>query len=420
MKKKKLKESIRTLGIKAKKAAYLLANISENRKNAALEELKKKLKISQNELIDINQKDIENASNINLSSAMIDRLTLTSERIEGMISNLDEIIKLKNPIGNIISEWTRPNGLHIQKISVPLGVIGMIYESRPNVTVDASAIAIKAGNSIILRGGRDSYYSSHKLNDIINTSFLKAGLPENVVQMLSSPERSAIDEMVQLDKYIDVIIPRGGKELIKRIKDKSSIPMIKHLDGICHVFVEKNADLKKAKEIIFNSKMRRPGICGAAETLLVDKSLSNQILNLIQKLVDAKCEIRGDEFISQLHPDFKKATEEDWATEYLDKIISIKLVDGTQKAINHINKYSSGHTESIITENKEVFEIFYKQIDSAIILQNASTQFADGGEFGFGAEIGISTDKLHVRGPVGAEHLTSFKYVVHGNGQVRH
>ena len=420
MKKKKLKESIRTLGIKAKKAAYLLANISENRKNTALEELKKNLKISQNELIDINQKDIENASNINLSSAMIDRLTLTSERIEGMISNLDEIIKLKNPIGNIISEWTRPNGLHIQKISVPLGVIGIIYESRPNVTVDASAIAIKAGNSIILRCGRDSYYSSHKLKDIINTSFLKAGLPENVVQMLSSPERSAIDEMVQLDKYIDVIIPRGGKELIKRIKDKSSIPMIKHLDGICHVFVEKNADLKKAKEIIFNSKMRRPGICGAAETLLVDKSLSNQILNLIQKLVDAKCEIRGDEFISQLHPDFKKATEEDWATEYLDKIISIKLVDGTQQAINHINKYSSGHTESIITENKEVFEIFYKQIDSAIILQNASTQFADGGEFGFGAEIGISTDKLHVRGPVGAEHLTSFKYVVHGNGQVRH
>ena len=420
MKKKELKESIRTLGIKAKKAAYLLANISENRKNTALKELKKNLKISQNELIDINQKDIENASNINLSSAMIDRLTLTSERIEGMISNLDEIIKLKNPIGNIISEWTRPNGLHIQKRSVPLGVIGMIYESRPNVTVDASAIAIKAGNSIILRGGRDSYYSSHKLNDIINTSFLKAGLPENVVQMLSSPERSAIDEMVQLDKYIDVIIPRGGKELIKRIKDKSSIPMIKHLDGICHVFVEKNADLKKAKEIIFNSKMRRPGICGAAETLLVDKSLSNQILNLIQKLVDAKCEIRGDEFISQLHPDFKKATEEDWATEYLDKIISIKLVDGTQQAINHINKYSSGHTESIITENKEVFEIFYKQIDSAIILQNASTQFADGGEFGFGAEIGISTDKLHVRGPVGAEHLTSFKYVVHGNGQVRH
>jgi len=420
MKKKELKESIKILGVKAKNAAYLLANTSENRKNAALEELKKNLKISQSELIDINKKDIENASNINLSSTMIDRLTLTSERIEGMIASLEEIIKLKNPIGNIMSEWTRPNGLHIQKISVPLGVIGIIYESRPNVTIDASAIAIKAGNSIILRGGKDSYYSSHKLKDIINISFLKAGLPENIVQMISSPERSAIDEMVQLDEYIDVIIPRGGKALIKRIKNKSSIPMIKHLDGICHIFVEKNADLKKAKKIIFNSKMRRPGICGATETLLVDKSLSNQILNLIQELVDAKCEIRGDEFISQLHPNFKKATEEDWATEYLDKIISIKLVDGIQQAINHINKYSSGHTESIITENKEVFEIFYKQINSAIILQNASTQFADGGEFGFGAEIGISTDKLHVRGPVGAEHLTSFKYVVRGNGQVRH
>ena len=420
MKKKELKESIKILGVKAKNAAYLLANTSENRKNAALEELKKNLKVSQSELIDINKKDIENASNINLSSAMIDRLTLTSERIEGMIASLEEIIKLKNPIGNIISEWTRPNGLHIQKISVPLGVIGIIYESRPNVTIDASAIAIKAGNSIILRGGKDSYYSSHKLKEIINISFLKAGLPENIVQMISSPERSAIDEMVQLDKYIDVIIPRGGKGLIKRIKNKSSIPVIKHLDGICHIFVEKNADLKKAKKIIFNSKMRRPGICGATETLLVDKSLSNQILNLIQELVDAKCEIRGDEFISKLHPNFKKATEEDWATEYLDKIISIKLVDGTQQAINHINKYSSGHTESIITENKEVFEIFYKQINSAIILQNASTQFADGGEFGFGAEIGISTDKLHVRGPVGAEHLTSYKYVVRGNGQVRY
>ena len=420
MKKKELKESIKILGVKAKNAAYLLANTSENRKNAALEELKKNLKVSQSELIDINKKDIENASNINLSSAMIDRLTLTGERIEEMIASLEEIIKLKNPIGNIISEWTRPNGLHIQKISVPLGVIGIIYESRPNVTIDASAIAIKAGNSIILRGGKDSYYSSHKLKDIINISFLKAGLPENIVQMISSPERSAIDEMVQLDKYIDVIIPRGGKGLIKRIKNKSSIPVIKHLDGICHIFVEKNADLKKAKKIIFNSKMRRPGICGATETLLVDKSLSNQILNLIQELVDAKCEIRGDEFISKLHPNFKKATEEDWATEYLDKIISIKLVDGTQQAINHINKYSSGHTESIITENKEVFEIFYKQINSAIILQNASTQFADGGEFGFGAEIGISTDKLHVRGPVGAEHLTSYKYVVRGNGQVRY
>ena len=237
--------------------------------------------------------------------------------------------------------------------------------------------------------------------------------------MINSPERSAVDEMLQLDQYIDVIIPRGGKGLIKNIKEKSSIPIIKHLDGICHLFIEKNANLIKAKNIIFNSKMRRPGICGAAETLLIDKSLSEHIIYLIQPLIDEKCEIRGDKFISGLNPIFKKANEEDWATEYLDKIISVKLVNGTKEAIEHINKYSSGHTESIVTENKEIFENFYKQIDSAIILQNASTQFADGGEFGFGAEIGISTDKLHVRGPVGAEHLISFKYVVRGNGQVR-
>jgi glutamate-5-semialdehyde dehydrogenase len=419
MDKKELKENIRNLGIKAKKAANLLANISESKKNKAIEELAKNLNSFQNELIEINHKDIENASNINLSSEKIERLTLTPEILQGMISGLNEIIKLKDPVGNIISEWVRPNGLNIKKISVPLGVIGMIYESRPNVTVDASAIAIKAGNSIILRGGKDSYHSSNKLNEIINLSFLKAGLPKNVVQMISSPDRLAVDEMLQLDEFIDVIIPRGGKELIKKIKEKSAIPVIKHLDGICHVFVEKSADLKKAKEIIFNSKMRRPSICGASETLLIDKPLSSKVLDLIQSLVDSKCEIRGDKFISQLNPKFKKATEQDWGTEYLDKIISIKIVDGTQEAIDHINKYSSGHTESIVTENEEIFKMFYKQIDSAIILQNASTQFADGGEFGFGAEIGISTDKLHVRGPVGAQHLTSFKYVIFGNGQVR-
>ena len=419
MNQKKSKESIEELGLKAKKAAILLAGTSNNKKNVALKILQKNLKIFKNELIEINRKDIENAYITNLSSAMIDRLTLTDKRIDDMIASLGEIMKLKDPVSNILSEWKRPNGLHIQKISVPLGVIGIIYESRPNVTVDASAIAIKAGNAVILRGGKDSYYSSHKLKDIINISFLKAGLPENAVQMISSPERSAVDQMLKLDKYIDVIIPRGGKSLIKNIKEKSSIPVIKHLDGICHVFVEKNADLAKAKKIIYNSKMRRTGICGASETLLIDKSLSKNALNLIQELVDAKCEIRGDNFISKLNPNFKKATEDDWSTEYLDKIISIKLVDGVQEAINHINQYSSGHTESIITENSKIFEMFYKQINSAIILQNASTQFADGGEFGFGAEIGISTDKLHVRGPVGAEHLTSFKYVIRGNGQVR-
>lgn len=412
-------ETIQDLGLKAKKAANLLANVSGDQKNSALEELKKKLKIFSNDLIEVNKKDIENANIRKLSSSMIDRLTLTPERITDMINSLDQIIRLKDPIGQIISEWTRPNGLHIQKISVPLGVIGIIYESRPNVTVDASAIAVKAGNVVILRGGKDSFYSSHKLKEIINQSFSVAGLPDHVVQMVTSPDRKAVNEMVKLDSYIDVIIPRGSKNLINNIKEKSSIPLIKHLDGICHIFVEKNANLTKAKEVIFNSKMRRPGICGAVETLLIDESLVDHIPELLQPLLNAKCEIRADKFIIKLNPAFKKVTEKDWETEYLEKIISVKLVKNAKEAINHINHYSSGHTESIITEKKEEFETFYQQINSAIILQNASTQFADGGEFGFGAEIGISTDKLHVRGPVGAEHLTSFKYIIHGNGQVR-
>ena len=411
--------SILNLGIKAKKAADILSSISNNKKKLALKELIRNLKKFKKEILNINKKDIKNANKKNLSKNKIDRLTLNQDRIEGMIQSLKEIIGLKDPIGKIMSQWKRPNGLFIQKISIPLGVIGIIYESRPNVTIDASAIALKSGNALILRGGKDSFYTSQKLNKIIKISFIKAGLPNNTVQMINTTKRSAVSEMLKLDKYIDIIIPRGGKNLIKMIKKKSSIPVIKHLDGICHVYVEKNADLKKAKEIIFNSKMRRPGICGASETLLIDKSLFKNVLYLTQKLLDAKCEIRADKYISQLHPKFKLAKEYDWSTEYLDKIISIKLVNGIEEAIYHINKYSSFHTESIITENKKVFEIFYKKINSAIILQNASTQFADGGEFGFGAEIGISTDKIHVRGPVGAEHLTSFKYIVHGNGQVR-
>ena len=412
-------KTILNLGINANKASNLLSKISGKQKNEGLEELKKNLKIFSEDLILVNEIDIKNAHRNKISSTMIDRLTLNTDRIKDIIKSLDEIIKLKDPVGGIISEWTRPNGLHIQKISIPLGVIGVIYESRPNVTVDASAISIKAGNAIILRGGKDSFFSSQKLKEIINLSFSSAGLPDNIVQMIDTPERTAVEEMLKLDKYIDVIIPRGGKNLIKLVKEKSSIPVIKHLEGICHIFVDKNADLRKAKELIFNSKMRRPGICGAAETLLIDKSLYANASELLQPLIEANCEIRGDETISKLNPIFKKAKKEDWKTEYLDKIISVRLVDDFQQAITHINKYSSGHTESIITENNETFKQFYQQINSAIILQNASTQFADGGEFGFGAEIGISTDKLHVRGPVGAEHLTTFKYVIHGNGQVR-
>ena len=413
------KNLIVKLGINAKESSNLLSSISGKQKNLALKKLQKNLFKDKNEIIKVNKKDIQNAKINKISSSLIDRLTLNSNSIDNMINGIGEIIELDDPIGNIISKWTRPNGLHIQKISVPLGVIGMIYESRPNVTVDASAIALKSGNSIILRGGKDSYHSSCKLNNIINTSFSEAKLPANIVQMIPSTKRSAIDEMIKLDKYIDVIIPRGGKQLIKKIKEKSLIPIIKHLDGICHIFIEKNANLKIAKDVVFNSKMRRPGICGAAETLLIDKSLSNNVIEILEPLIKSNCEIRADKFIHKLNPLFKKVKKEDWKTEYLDKIISVKLVDGINEAIQHINHYSSGHTESIITEKNEVFKKFYKDINSAIILQNASTQYADGGEFGFGGEIGISTDKLHVRGPVGAEHLTSFKYVVFGNGQVR-
>ena len=410
---------IKQLGINAKNAASKLINIQAEKKNEALDYLKRDLKSLSSEIIKVNKKDINNAHAIKLSSAMIDRLTLNEEKINSMISSLEEIINLKDPVGIVLSEWSRPNGLNIQKITVPIGVIGIIYESRPNVTVDASAIAVKAGNAVILRGGKDSFHSSQKLGEIINNAFSKAGLPNNTVQMIQVPDRSAVDELIQLDSYIDVIIPRGGKSLIQNIKEKSSIPIIKHLDGICHVYVDKDADLNLAKSVVFNSKMRRTGICGAAETLLIDKKIANNAIQILSELKNANCEIRGDTFIKSLDKKFKLANDNDWDIEYLDKIISVKVVDGVAGAIEHINKHSSGHTESIITENSSTFQRFYNNIDSAIILQNASTQFADGGEFGFGAEIGISTDKLHVRGPVGSEHLISYKYIIRGNGQVR-
>jgi glutamate-5-semialdehyde dehydrogenase len=413
------KNIIQSIGERARIAADKLVNINGDIKNKALKKTYELIHLSSLELIEENNKDIQNAKSNNLSTAMIDRLTFTQSHINNIILSLKDIIKLENPTGKILSEWTRPNGLHIQKVSVPIGVIGVIYESRPNVTVDASAIAMKAGNAVILRGGRDSFHTSTKLCQIINEAFTNQGMPEHTVQMIPVADRSAVDEMLRLNSCIDIIIPRGGKDLIKAVKEKSSIPVIKHSDGICHIYIDSDADLKKAKEIVYNSKMRRPGICGAAETLLIDKSLSNQAMEILNVLKEANCEIRGDQFISELDKSFKLAVSEDWDTEYLDKIISVKIVEDIDEAIEHINRHSSHHTESIITEDNKKSHRFFQLINSAIVLQNASTQFADGGEFGFGAEIGISTDKLHVRGPVGAEHLTSFKYVVRGNGQVR-
>lgn len=413
------KNLIHLIGKNAKIASSKLVNINENTKNQALKNACELILLHTSELFDENKKDIQHAKNKNLSAAMIDRLTLSQSRINNIVQSIESIVEQENPIGKVLKEWKRPNGLHIQKISVPMGVVGIIYESRPNVTADASAIALKASNAVILRGGQDSFHTSTKLYKIINEAFTNSGIPDHSVQMIPIPDRSIIDEMLKLDSYIDIIIPRGGKNLIETIKEKSLIPVIKHLDGICHVFVDEDADLTKAQKVVYNSKMRRPGICGATETLLIDKKLSNKVMEILQQLKEENCEIRGDEFIYKLDSSFKFATNEDWNTEYLDKIISVKIVNGVDEAIEHINKYSSHHTDSIITENNNTSNKFFKNVDSAIVLQNASTQFADGGEFGFGAEIGISTDKLHVRGPVGVEHLTSYKYVVRGNGQIR-
>ena len=414
-----IESSIIELGKKAKAASLEMKLCDTNQKNKALSKLIENLDKNRNGILNSNKIDLENARKKSLSNPLVNRLTLSDNSIDGLIESIKDIITIPDPIGITLEEWERPNGLKFRKISTPLGVLGVIYESRANVTVDASCLSIKSGNSIILRGGSDSFYTSKELVKNIIDAFKEVGLPSNCVQMIDTPEREAVDYLLQMRDYVDVIIPRGGKGLIEKINASSKIPVIKHLDGICHVYVDEEADINVAERVVFNSKMRRPEICGAAETLLIDEKIKDQALKILKPLKDVNCEIRGDKFIKSLDNDFKLANEEDWSMEYLNKIFSVKIVSGVEGAINHINKYSSGHTESIITENEKTFEKFYNQIDSAIILKNASTQFADGGEFGFGAEIGISTDKIHVRGPVGTKHLTTFKYVVNGNGQER-
>ena len=414
-----INKTIEQIGRKAKKASLELAKINSKNKTKALKKAAKIIIKNKKAILLANKIDIDNAKKNSLGKALVDRLILNTDRIEDISNSLNNIAKLPEPVGKLLSEWKRPNGLKIQKITVPIGVLGIIYESRPNVTADASALGIKSGNAVILRGGRDSFNSSKKIFDIINKSFNESGLPKNSIQIIPTIDRKAVDLMLNLKNSIDIIIPRGGKSLIKKINESSNIPVIKHLEGICHIYVDKDANIKIAKKVIYNSKMRRPSICGATETLLIDKRLIKKVPELLQQLKEANCEIRGDNKICSLDSDFKKARAKDWDTEYLDKIISVKIVDGIDSAIEHITKHSSNHTESIITENVKTCKKFFKEIDSAIVLQNASTQYADGGEFGFGAEIGISTDKLHVRGPVGAEHLTSFKYLVKGTGQVR-
>ena len=412
-------QTINELGKKAKNASIRLRILQREKKKIAYEHLEKNIKDKASEILIANKLDIENAISNNLSKPLINRLKVTDETISGIIKSIIEIKKQPDPIGEILENWEQPNGLKFSKISVPLGVLGVIYESRPNVTIDASCLALKSNNALILRGGSDSFHTSKQLVSIITESFNEAGLPNDIIQMIPTTNREAVDHLLGMNNYVNVIIPRGGKSLIKKINEKSKIPVIKHLEGLCHVYVDKEANLEIAKNVILNSKLRRPEICGAAETLLIDTALKDKALELIQPLYEAGCKIKGDDFIKSLNNNFELANSEDWSTEYLDKIISIKIVDGVGGAIDHINNFSSNHTESIITENEQTFSNFYNNIDSAIILKNASTQFADGGEFGFGAEIGISTDKLHVRGPVGAKHLTTYKYIVHGSGQSR-
>ncbi len=356
-----------------------------------------------------------------LSASMLDRLMLDGDRVEAMASGLETIVDLHDPVGRILDEWERPNGLLIQRVAVPLGVIGIIYESRPNVTADAAALCIKSGNAVILRGGSESFHSSHAIYDCLCSGLESAGLPGEAVQMVPTTDRAAVGFLLSsMAEWVDVVVPRGGKSLIKRVQDEARVPVIGHLEGICHVYVHSGADPEMARDVVLNAKMRRTGICGAAETVLVDKAAAKTLLPLVcDALLEAGCEIRGDDDVRSVIAQATEATEEDWSTEYLDAVISVRVVDGIDAAVEHIRHYGSGHTESIVTNDSSAADKFFRDVDSAIVLHNASTQFADGGEFGMGAEIGIATGRIHARGPVGADQLTSYKYVVRGSGQVR-
>ncbi|MDC0535401.1 glutamate-5-semialdehyde dehydrogenase [Francisellaceae bacterium] len=404
----------------AKVASNQLANASTKQKDNALMLMAEQLRNHQEFIIAENKKDLEIASEKNLSKALLDRLTLNDTRIEAMANGLEAISKLEDPVGKVLYETSRPSSLHIQRVSVPLGVLAVIYESRPNVTADAASLCLKSGNAVILRGGSESANSSRAIVGCLHKGLEKAGLPIEVVQMVPTQDRKAVDVLIQQDEYIDVVIPRGGKGLISYLAEHSKIPLFKHLDGICHTYIHAQADPEKAIKVALNAKMRRTGICGATETILIDSSLSESILpKLIQELHQAGCEVRVEADIHNKFQETVLAVTEDWATEYLDSVVSIKIVNGIDEALEHINCYSSHHTDAIITEDESAAELFLNKVDSAIVMLNTSTQFADGGEFGMGAEIGISTGKLHARGPVGVEQLTTFKYKVKSNGSIR-
>jgi glutamate-5-semialdehyde dehydrogenase len=409
------------IGRAAVAAADVLARATTAQKNAALAAAAAALRARRTDILAANARDMKAAEAAGLGGAMLDRLRLDAERIEAMAKGVEQVMALPDPVGTVIAEWERPNGLRIQRVRVPLGVIGIIYESRPNVTCDAGALCLKSGNAAILRGGSESHHSSGAIHACLVDGLRKAALPEACIQLVPTTDRAAVGYMLgAMTESIDVIVPRGGKSLVARVQQEARVPVIGHLEGNCHVYVDRAADLSMARAIVRNAKLRRTGICGAAETLLVDEACAaTHLAPIVRDLLDAGCEVRGDAAVQGVDPRVKAATEADWYTEYLDAVIAAKVVRGVDDAIAHIAHYGSAHTESIVTDDPVAAERFLARVDSAIVLHNASTQFADGGEFGMGAEIGISTDRFHARGPVGVEQLTSYKYVVRGAGQLR-
>ena len=414
-------EPMRQIGARAKDAARVLALAQTAQKDRALSAMAAAIRDRHDEIIAANVRDLAEAKSSGASAAFLDRLALDGKRVAAIAHGLDVVCSLADPIGTVAERWTRPNGISIERVRVPLGVVGIIYESRPNVTADAAALCLKSGNAAILRGGSESHRSNRVIHSALVEGLRAAALPEAAIQLVPTRDRAAVGMMLSgLDGDIDVIIPRGGKSLVARVQTEARVPVFAHLEGICHVYVDRAAELAMAKSIALNAKMRRTGVCGAAETLLVDRAAApSHLAPLIMMLLDAGCEVRGDAPTQAVDSRVRPAAEEDWSTEYLDAIISAKLVDGVDGAIAHIERYGSHHTDTIVTSDPGTAEKFLREVDSAIVLHNASTQFADGGEFGFGAEIGIATGRFHARGPVGVEQLTSFKYRVRGSGQIR-
>ena len=420
MSNKEMINHIEDICFKAYKASNTLSHATKNSKNEALEKIAISIQKDRLLILEANIIDMDLAKKNKVSGALLDRLFLDEKRIDSIINGIYNIIDLEDPIGTEIKRWKPSNEIDMKQIRVPIGVIGIIYESRPNVTADASALALKSGNSIILRGGSESFYSSSAIVKSIKNGLKESKISEDCVQMINTIDRDAVGLLLNMSKYVNLIIPRGGKALIERVQIDSKIPVLSHLDGLCHTYIDVDANKAMALDIVLNAKMRRTGICGATETLLCHKDAVDTILpNIINKLLEQGCEIRADKSIQTLNKAIKNATIEDWQTEYLDKILSIKSVENVSEAIKHIEKFGSDHTDAIITDNKDTAEIFLKEVNSAIVVHNASTQYADGGEFGMGAEMGIATGKLHARGPVGLEQLTTYKYQLRGNGQVR-